>query len=281
MGHRCDRREFIAGASASAIALAMHDQLAFGFPSQDPVVKAASPGEARFRTMRLHTAADLGEMKQFYQGLLGFEVLDEQDGEITFKAGLTKLTYMTTTKEYDRPWYHVAFNIPENKLWKAREWQLQRTPLKQRSPGSMTHPDYPDVANFWKWNAESVFFWDPANNLLEYIARHDLDNAAPGEFTSKDILYASELGFMVEDAPGMAKQVEKALSLNPYREGNARLTPVGDEYGLLLIFGKGHHWRMSDGSTRPTDVYPAQVTIQGAKPMKYEFEGYPYRVEVV
>lgn len=274
------RREFIGGVSASALALALHDQLAWGTIMQDPVIKPAPPGEPRYRVMRLVTAAPLAVMKDFYHDLLGLEVLKEKDDEITFRLGATELTYVSATPEQGRPWYHIAFNIPENKFWEAREWQLQRTKLKQRSPGSMTHPDYPDVANFWHWNAHSTFFWDPANNLLEHIARHDLPNAAPGPFTSDDLLCVSELGFMVDDAPAVARTLGKALTLTQYRNGGERLTPVGDEHGLLLIFDRGRHWRMSDGTTRPTEAYPTEVTIRGKAKLEYQVEGYPYRIAV-
>jgi hypothetical protein len=35
--------------------------------------------------------------------------------------------------------------------------------------------------------------------------RHDLGNAVPGPFTSRDILYASEIAFVADDVPATAE----------------------------------------------------------------------------
>ena len=41
----------------------------------------------------------------------------------------------------------------------------------------------PDIVDYSHWNAHSIFFLDPGGNVVEYIARHDLKNGAPGAFS--------------------------------------------------------------------------------------------------
>jgi hypothetical protein len=44
-------------------------------------------------------------------------------------AGQTVLTFELIDKKYGRPFYHFAFNIPENKIEKAYEWQKIKTDI--------------------------------------------------------------------------------------------------------------------------------------------------------
>ena len=73
------------------------------------------------------------------------------------------------------------------------------------------------MVDFSHWNAHSVFFYDPAGNVVEYIARHDLKNAAPGGFGSADILYASEIAWIVDDVAATASTLKKVVGIDQYR----------------------------------------------------------------
>ena len=158
------------------------------------------------------------------------------------------------------PWYHFAFNIPENKIRLAHDWQAERMELIP-TPESMKDPDYPDtVRHFVNWNAHSVFFYDPAGNIVEYIARHDLDNRAEGPFTPHDILYVSEIAFVADDVPKLAKQVQETFGLKQYKSSSEFFHFLGDEHGLILVFRKGRDTGTSDGNS--FDVFPAHVEIR-------------------
>jgi catechol 2,3-dioxygenase-like lactoylglutathione lyase family enzyme len=163
---------------------------------------AASPGERKHEaenplitSLRLLTTSKISELRNFYTDMLGFTVLDISDGSLSVQTGKSSITFIKTDAAEARPFYHFAFNIPENKINKALNWQRMRTPIIHPNPNGPRDA----IVNFSHWNAHSIFFLDPAGNLLEYIARHDLKNSADGEFSSKDILYVSEIGFIVED----------------------------------------------------------------------------------
>lgn len=143
------------------------------------------------RELRLLTATPLSRMREFYRDKIGFRVLAESASEISFAGGGTRLTFMKAGPEQIKgagnrgngePFYHFAFNIPRDKILAARSWQLERTRLTRPRPG-LLDPAYPDdVWHFSQWNAHSVFFFDPAFNIVEYIARHNLDTG-PGHAT--------------------------------------------------------------------------------------------------
>jgi hypothetical protein len=57
-----------------------------------------------------------------------------------------------------------------------------------RIPARLRDPAYPDdLVDFRHWNAQSVFFFDPAGTIVEYIAGHDLQNATTTGFGDQDL----------------------------------------------------------------------------------------------
>ncbi len=270
-----NRRQFFK--SASALALAAHGSLALSSPKN--AARIANNDVPRLLRLRLLTAAPLAKMKSFYHELLGLPLTEKKAGEFTFAGGQTAVTFAQAQPEYGEPFYHVAFNIPENKILDAHDWQKPRTPL-DRINANLRDPDFPeDVVHFRHWNAHSIFFWDPAGNLIEYIARHDLKNGAAGAFSANDILYASEIAFISDDVANTALEMRKALDLEQYRGGDDRFRALGDEHGLLLVMIRGRRWGYEE-KARPTGIFPTVAEIRGAKPAQFATAGYPYEIFV-
>jgi catechol-2,3-dioxygenase len=276
-----DRRQFLAWTAASAAFFAVHGSPATGDPEP-----ASSPGERkgagpRILSLELLTAAPLAAMKDFYHRSLGLHVVEETPDRLTIGAGGTRLTFVHTGPGGEKPFYHFAFNIPENKLLAARVWQKERTPLLPIPP-SLRAPGYPDdVVDFSHWNAHSIFFLDPGGNVAEYIARHDLKNAAPGPFGSEDILYASEIGLIVDDVPATAAKLREVVGVSQYRGGSEQFTAMGDEHGLLLVMKRGRVLDFNRSSReKAARVFRTAVRVRGAERATYRFPGFPYEISV-
>lgn len=275
--HR-NRRQFMAQAIAAALMASVNRHLAWAMPQSDNPTMPGEPTSHRIQRLVLETAASLRQMKEFYRGTLGLSILDERPDRLTIAGGVTSITFVKTKADGGNPFYHFAFNIPENKILSAREWQQKRTTVLPLFP-ALRDPKFPDdVIHFRSWNAHSIYFFDPAGNILEYIARHDLKNSAAGPFTSKDILYASEIGFVADDVPEMASQIGQSFGLTPYRQGTDAFTAVGDEHGLLLVFKRGRN--MSPGLEKPTlaDVFPTHADIRAGGVAKFEPSSFPYEI---
>lgn len=73
----------------------------------------------------------LDEHRRFYEEKLGLHVTLKDD-QLTVAAGSTRLISSPTESTGDQPFHHYAFNIPENKIEAARQWQKKRTPLLRR-----------------------------------------------------------------------------------------------------------------------------------------------------
>lgn len=230
-------------------------------------------------------------MRSFYRDKIGFSVVGDTPNELALQAGETRLTFVKATPDQikgnggrgnGKPMYHFAFNIPCNKIEAARTWQLERTPLVPPR-GEVCDSKLPDnVWNFRHWNAHSVFFFDPAWNIVEYIARHDLKNEAADakHFDTSDILHASEIGYVTtraDQSKTIAFMREK-LGLSEYPRG-AEPWAMGDERGLLLCLGRvGEQWAEHTKTPVNWGVFPTECTIRGPKPGKYDIAGFPFCV---
>lgn len=266
------RRNLLTGATALGFLTALHGSASEGF--------AASPNPRsapRLKELHLRTTAPLAELRRFYAERLGFPLLRENANEVSFAAGASQLGFSSIAAEKGEPFYHFAFNIPHNKILSARDWLLERTSLIMPGPDLRDPSLPPDVVWFRHWDAHSLFFWDPAGNLVELIARHTLKNDAPGSFGVDDVLLASEIAFIVPDVTASATALAQATGLGAYPPGTP-IWALGDEHGLLLVIVEGRLWGWGSERARPTAVFPTEVVLGNQLATSYAFPGLPYRV---
>ena len=229
---------------------------------------AAATSEPPMRLAELHLRTDRPEeLSRFYREVLRLPV-DHPGDAVRVQAGSTEIRF-SAAAEGTSPFYHFAFNIPENKLQAAIDWASSRVTL-------LTHPRTGKViVNFPNWNANSVYFFDPAGNLLEFIARHNLPNAAPGPFSERDFLCASEIGLVVDQVPATVTWMREQLHQEPYTGYVSQdFSAVGSEHGLFIVVRRGRDWLMTD---KPADVFATDVALasDGAEQV---LPGFPYRI---
>jgi catechol-2,3-dioxygenase len=278
-GPRIDRRQFL-GSAAAATFVAMHDlpmspaQTAGSFLVETP--------RPRLLSLELLSGAPISAMKEFYGKTLEQGVVEQRADRLTIEAGETRITFVSSsdTEGGRTPFYHFAFNIPENKIVQALEWQKQRTPLLSIPERNRAAGYPPEVVDYSHWNAHSIFFLDPAGNVVEYIARHDLKNSDDSPFSFMDILYASEIGLIVDDVPATAERLKEWAAVPQYRGGSDQFMAMGDEYGLLLVMKRG---RVIDFTSNPHNgvrVYRTGVAVRGPKTTTHQFADYPYQLAI-
>jgi catechol-2,3-dioxygenase len=276
---RHERRHFLRWASASAAFLAAHGCTASEGPHRPGPGERPETGP-RIVGLELLSSAPPERMKEFYHKTLGLRLVDERRDRLTVAAGPSRLTFVTAGPEDGKPFYHFAFNIPENKIRGAHRWQKERTPLLP-IPARLRDPQYPDdVVDYRHWNAHSVFFLDPAGNVVEYIARHDLKNAARGEFSPEDILCASEIGLIVDDVAATATRLTEVVGVEQYRGGSDQFTALGDEHGLLLVMKRGRVLSFDAPQKKEAGVFRTSASVRGVRRTNYRVPRFPYEVSV-
>ena len=220
----------------------------------------------RINSLELQTV-NLEIQCEFYRDTLDLPV--ELVGEkLCVRAGWTDLTFVPSSSD-NAPLYHFAFNIPENQFDAALEWTAQRAGILADQAGET-------IFLSESWNSISLYFKDPAGNILEFIARRDLRNSASGAFGSQHILCVSEIGLAAEDVPGLVDQLQNRLGISPFKgERSDTFTAVGDDEGLFIVVQRGRIWRPDTGVL--AELLPVKAEIQ-AGDSNFVVRGMPYEI---
>lgn len=215
-------------------------------------------------------AADLEAQGDFYADTLELPVALGSEG-LEVRAGHTHILFTQAEANFDGA-YHFAFNIPSNQFQSAKRWLEGRLPLLRDNAGA-------EEFKSQNWNSDSVYFKDAAGNILEFIARYDLDNAVDGDFDSDQVLIVSEIGLPSENVTGLAEELCTRLGLSVFRQApNENFTPVGDDHGLFILPIRDRIWMPDSGL--PAQLLPVVVRCQ-ANSAQWEVTGVPYEIRRV
>src|SRR5690625_1864423 len=106
----------------------------------------------------------LKPMKRFYRNALGLDVEASEDDSFTVKIGETDVTFKASEVSCN---YHYALNIPGNQFSIMKHWIQERTKL-------LSHRGKTEIF-YRNLGADSMYFEDPAGNLVELIGRRNRD----------------------------------------------------------------------------------------------------------
>lgn len=220
----------------------------------------------KIASIELHTA-DVAKQRAFYELALGLPV-DQQDESLSVQAGWTRLAFVPAAAG-STPLYHFAFNIPENQFQLAREWTEARVEILADRAGETQFPSA-------TWNSDSFYFKDAAGNILEFIARHGLQNPVPGAFGPGSILCVSEIGLGVDDVPALVDRLQERLGLAPFKgERSETFNAMGDDEGLLIVVQRGRVWRPDTDVL--SDLWPMRVEVE-INGNTHRIRGVPYEI---
>jgi len=213
------------------------------------------------------STTDLQAQRDFYSNVLELPVTLSPT-KLEVQVGQTALVFTQAWADFDGA-YHFAFNIPENQLPAAIQWSAGRFPLLHDDTGK-------EIFDSKSWNSHSIYFKDPAGNVLEFIARHEMNNVRQGDFDSSQILNVSEIGLPSEDVITLANKLCTQLGLSVFhQEPNETFTSVGDDNGLFILPIKDRIWMPQSGV--PAKLFP--VTVKGdVNGKKWEVRGVPYEI---
>lgn len=210
----------------------------------------------KIKKLSLQTAY-LKTLQEFYFSILELPVQFVDEETILVKIGDSELVFTETTLA--EPFYHFAINIPANKIEEAKNWLSSKVKL-------LWIEDYKnDIADFINWHAKSVYFYDPAGNILELIARFDLDNAADEIFSSTQFLSISEIGvvFSEEQFEKEITELQNSYSLSYFNKQSPlpKFRAVGDDEGLFIVVPQHRNWYPTD---KPSEIFPMSIEFEVA-----------------
>jgi hypothetical protein len=208
-----------------------------------------------FKKITLQTK-DIDEVYDFYKNRLQLKAIKSNAKTISIDAGKTVLIF-EQMNNVEKPFYHFAFNIASNKIEEAMQWLNN----KAESLWIEEYKDY--IAEFTDWNARSVYFIDPAGNIVEFIARFDLHDEVEQPFSSMHIRNVSEIG-IVFDAQSFDAGVNKIMQQYQLKYFSKQqplkhFRAIGDDEGLFIVVPERRNW------------YPTNIAA-GIFPLSVVFE---------
>jgi catechol-2,3-dioxygenase len=178
-------------------------------------------------------------------------------------VGGTALTF----RRSDRPaCYHFAFNVHPARFERARAALATITPLIHDAEGQ-------EVFDFRSWDARACYFYDPAGNIVEIIARRALaDTPTPPD---PAFLSVSEIGLVADDVPALTARITRETGLPVYRESSGEtFAALGDAEGLLILAQRGRIWYPDTG--KAAVLAPVESTLE-AGGVTLRLAGPPYQ----
>lgn len=186
---------------------------------------------------------DILKTEVFYNEVLGLKTISKEDSGISFNAGSTKLTFRPSVDV--KPVYHFAFDVPNNKLFEAFDWIEKKTEIMDVIPPNK-------IADFYNWNAKSFYFYDNNGNILEFIARNDLDNATQKAFDGASILSVSEIGLVSKNVVVQCNELFDRYGLTAYSKQPKlnKFIVLGTVTGLFILVEENRDWYPTDKKSK-------------------------------
>lgn len=172
-------------------------------------------------------SSDLKAQKEFYTNLLGLKLVEEEINLISIQIGTTllKIQYKAETTPY-----HFAINIPANKDFEALVWLKSKVTILKDGVN--------EIQDFDFWNAKAVYFYDADRNIVELIARKNLQNSSDEIFDVNSFLNISEIGIPTFDIEREFKVLNNHTGIEVFDGGFERFCAIGDEHGLFICINK-------------------------------------------
>ena len=198
----------------------------------------------------------LDQLKEFYSNILQLKVENSSSEIFTLFTTNTKVIFKKSLN--GDPVYHFAFNIPSNKIQEASNWLMKKVSL-------LWLKDYDSyIADFINWNAQSIYFRDPAGNIVEFISRSDLKDNVTSEFSPEQIRSVSEIG-LVFSKDDYQNRVSAILSNYPLTNFSKQpphdsFCAIGDDEGLFICVEEGRAWYPTENDA--ARIYPLKVLFE-------------------
>ena len=180
-------------------------------------------------------SSDILQTKRFYHEILGLSIIQADDLSIRISAGRSALQFKNVNDQ--NPFYHFAFNIPANKFEEAHAWANKRVQLMPITLST-------NIADFKNWNAKAFYFFDNNQNIVEFIARFDLDNNSDKAFDGSSIFSISEIGLVVDNAKAYSEKFLEEGGLNFFSRQPPQddFVAIGDDHGLFIVVNNKRNW---------------------------------------
>lgn len=208
-----------------------------------------------FSQVRFETAPELlPELAAFYGATLDLGLVPSAGDGVAVAVGETAVEFLGG---HDHPYYHFALLLPGDRFAAAHRWLAERVAiLPDESSGAA-------VFEFEHWDAQALYFHDPAGSIVELIAHRGVgESGVTGRFHPRELLGLSEVGLVgapERSAEALADTLDLVVWSGSATEAG-RLAFVGEKARTLILAQPGRAWLPTG---RAAEAYPVEVVITG------------------
>ena len=196
----------------------------------------------KIKKLKIFTT-NLSAQSRFYSEVLKLETFSQTEISVSFKIGRSVLEIKEAP---DFTPYHFAINIPANQENEALEWLKKRVEILKDGNN--------EIQDFDFWNAKAMYFYDMDKNIVEFIARKNLDNRSEIEFNQNSLLEISEIGLPTGHIENKFKILNENIGLEIYSGSFDRFCAIGSENGLFICVDKNtKEWFPTTDKANPAD----------------------------
>lgn len=191
--------------------------------------------------------------------VLELNILETSEDFFTVEIGTSKLIF----KESDKPcFYHFAINIPGNQFSIIKHRIAERIPLN-RDRGL-------DEIYFSSFDADSMYFEDPAGNVVELIGRRKRDLFGDPSF-AEAFLNISEVGVVTPHLEEVSDELQDiGLPLRGAVLDADSVNFLGKDEAFFVLVRPGRKWYFSDSIS---EVFPLTATLETDYTVQINEEG--------
>ena len=201
--------------------------------------------------LRLY-CSNLGELKHYYTKKFHFKLVNSEEESFTLKVGDSLLTF--TENKLQNAYYHFALDIPYGEVSDALKWtkkKVEIVPFKGK-----------EIQEFTSWDARSIYFLDPAGNVVEFIGREKIqtegdahDSHSP--FSEKKVMHIREVGLPVFQVSSVTSMIKEKTGVAEFDCKDNTFCAIGDHHGLFIVVDKAEKtWFPTDEQAK---AFPLEV----------------------
>ena len=196
----------------------------------------------QIKKLKIFTS-NLSEQSRFYSEVLKLDRINISEKSVSFKIGKSVLEIEKVPKSTP---YHFAINIPSNQENEALAWLKMRVQILKDGNN--------EIQDFIAWNAKAMYFYDADQNIVEFIARKNLDNQSKTAFSQNSLLEISEIGLPTNYIAKEYKILSGDPGLEIYSGNFDRFCAIGAETGLFICVDKNtKDWFPTTDKANPAD----------------------------
>jgi len=195
----------------------------------------------------------LKSLRRFYGNVLELNITESLDDRFTVQIGQSTITFIQSER---KAFYHFAINIPGNQFSMMKDWIQNRLPLNRENGRSEVY--------FRSFDADSMYFEDPAGNVLELIGRRKRDLF--GNLSVASFLNISEVSITT---PHVASVGEEIQNFGIPLFGSSNIVPdelnfLGKGDTFIVLVPPGRRWYFSK---KISETHPLEITFNDGRKM--------------